>query len=74
MITPRVGRNLGGFHHRVSRCLAEMKTLIEVIGSWVYPHLEVAMSETVLKEVEAYVIYRQNIIAKYIVNQKILDL
>ena len=38
-ISPRIGGNLGGFHHRVSRCLKNIQPKKTGEGTWIYlPH------------------------------------
>ena len=38
-ISPRIGGNLGGFHHRVSRCLKNIQPKNTGEGTWIYlPH------------------------------------
>ena len=46
VMKPMIIWNLGGFHHRVSCCLARTKIKRDVTGWWVYPPLEAVMSET----------------------------
>ena len=43
-------------------------------GRWEYPPLLADMLETVLEEVETYVLRRQNTISQYIANHPILEL
>ena len=73
-ITPNIAWTLGGFHHRVSLCIAVMKPRRYVTGQWVYPPLEVDMSAMGPGGVEAYVLRRQNTIDQYIATRTILEL
>ena len=51
-MTPHIGRVLGGFHHRVNHRLMGKQPWQGRDIVWVYPPLEDAMEEEVLKEVE----------------------
>ena len=44
-MTPRIGRVLGGFHHRVDRRLTERQPRRGRDGVWIYPPLEDALAE-----------------------------
>ena len=44
VLTPRMKRVWGGFHHRVSHSLTRRKPRIGRYGEWVYPPLEDAMA------------------------------
>ena len=72
-MSPRIGRTLGSFHHRVDLRLA-MHQMRIMAGRWIYPQLEAAMKALALGEVEAYVFCRHNTAAQYIVNLPILDI
>ena len=50
IMTPRIGRLLGGFHHRVARRLMWRQPRRGRDGVWVYPPLEDAMEEAGLQE------------------------
>ena len=45
-----------------------------VSGSWEYLLLEEAMVESIIEEIRAYVMRRQNTVAQYIATRLILDL
>ena len=47
-----IGRNLGGFHHKVSRLLAKMQPKRDVTGMWIYPQLDASMKAVGLEELE----------------------
>ena len=49
---PKIGRTLGGFHHRVALCLEKMQLRRYMTGRWVYPPLYGAMAAVGRKEVE----------------------
>ena len=34
-MSPRIGRTLGGFHHRVAHCLANMQPMRTGAGTWI---------------------------------------
>ena len=56
-MTPRIGRNLGRFHHRMERCLVGMQPTRDMSGRWEYQPLGEAMAELGLEEVETYVLH-----------------
>ena len=74
VVSPRIGKTLGGFHHRVYHRLSVMSPRRGTTGMWVYPPLDAAMMEVFLEEVETYVLLRHNIVAHYIVTHLILEL
>ena len=43
-------------------------------GSWVYPHMEDAMTEAGLQEVEIFISCHQNTMVQYIATRPIIDL
>ena len=45
VMTPHIGRFLGGFHHRVALRLTGRQPRIGRYGVWVYPPLEDATAE-----------------------------
>ena len=55
VLTPRIGRLMGRFHHRVARGLMGRQPQIGRDGGWVYHLLAGAMLEAGLHEVETYV-------------------
>ena len=74
VLTPRIKRVLGRFHHRVACRITVSQTQKVRYGGWVYPPLEDAMVEAGLQEVETYVSLRQNTVAQYISARHIMDL
>ena len=73
-MTPRMGRVLGGLHHRVDHRLTGRKSRRGQVIVWVYPPVEDSMAEAGLKEVETYVSFRQNTVAQFISTRTIIDL
>ena len=67
-------RVLGRFHHRVARRLMGWQLRKGRYGGWFYRHLEDAIAEAGLQEMETYVSGRQNIVAQYIATRPIMDL
>ena len=55
VMTPRIGRVLGGFYHRVGCSLTGQKSQGVRDGKWVYTLLEELMEEARLHEVNTYV-------------------
>ena len=74
VMTPCMGRTLGGVQHRVARRITGRQPKRQVGGSWEYPPLEAAMQEAGFEEMGEYVLKRQNTVAQYIVTRPILDL
>ena len=74
VMTPRIGKTLGGFHHRVAGRLEGIQPRQDTGGRWVYLPLDAAMAEVGLEEVELYILCRQNTVAHYIENCLILEL
>ena len=62
VMTPRIGRVLSRFHHRVDRRLTGRQPRRGRDGVWVYPTLEDAMLGAGLQEVETYACRRQNVV------------
>ena len=53
MVNPRIGWNLGSFHHRVAHCLVLIQPHSYMTGWWAYPPLEAAVASAAgLEEVE----------------------
>ena len=73
-MSPRIGKTLGGFHHRVARRFSGMWLSHDTTGGWVYPLLYAALMAVDLEEMETYSLCHQNNIAQYIVNHPILEL
>ena len=44
VMTPRIGKTLGGFRHRVARCLVETHTKRDTLGRWEYVPLDAETS------------------------------
>ena len=74
VMTPHIGRFLGGFHHRVDHRLTGRQPRRVWDSVWVYPLLEYAMAGVGLLEVETYVSRRQNSVAQFIAARTIRDL
>ena len=74
VLTPRMKRVFGGFHHRVDLRLTGRQPWKGRDGGWVYPPMEDAMAEVGLQELETYVSCHQNTVAQYIATTTIIDL
>ena len=66
MMSPLIGKALGGFHHRVIHQLTGRYPRHQVDGSWVYPHLEAVTVEAGLEEVNMYVTRLQKTVSPFI--------
>ena len=73
-MSPRVGRTLGGFHHRMAHQMEMLKLSRDMMGRFLYPPLYKAMMSAGMEEVETYVLCRQNNIAHYIATFPILEI
>ena len=73
VMLPSIGKTLGRLHHRVDHKLAGIRTKQDITGRWLYPPLDVAITEVGLEEVETYVLCLQNTIAQYIATHLILE-
>ena len=74
VITPRIGRVLGGFHHRVAHRLTGSQLLLGRDGVWVNLSLEGAMAKAGMQEVETDVYRHQDVVVKFIVTRPIMDM
>ena len=73
-MSPRIGRTLGGFHHRVARIMTGRKPQRGLDGRWVYTLLEEAIENARLQEVDKNVSIHQNIVTQFISIRPIMDL
>ena len=74
VMTPYIGRVLGGFHHRLAHRLTGRQPWRGRDGVWIYPPLEDAMAEAGLQEVDTYVSRCQNTVAQFIATRPIRNL
>ena len=74
VMSPRIGRTMGGFHFRVPYHMSKVHPKRYVTGRWIYPPLDVAMKSVEMEEVETYVLRLQNTVAQYIATWPILEL
>ena len=74
VMSPQIGKTLGGFHHRVALGLKKMQPNRNGLSRWIYPPLDTAMKEVGLEEVETYVLRHQNTVAQYIATRPIMEL
>ena len=74
VLTLRMHRVMGGFHHRVAYRLMGWQPWKGRDGGWVYPHIEDAMTKAGLQEVDNYISCRQKTVAQYIATRPIIDL
>ena len=63
-MSPRIGDNSDGFHHRLACWLEVMRLRWYTMGRYVYPPLDAAMTEVGLDKVKVYILHRQNTIAQ----------
>ena len=74
VLTPRMKRVLGRFHHRVDRWLTGRQPRKGRDGVWVDPPTEDAMAEVGLQELDTYVYFHHNTLAQYIATRDIMNL
>ena len=63
VVTPCIGRLLGGLYHRVEWWIAGKKPRKWADGSWDYPPLEGAMILVGLEDTDNYISRRHNMVA-----------
>ena len=74
MMTPRIERTLGRFHHRFDCRLFGMQPNQDIEGIWEYPPLDAEMVAMGLEDVEAHVFIHQNTINHYIATCPVLEI
>ena len=52
IMSPMIGKTLGGFHHRVACWMAGIWTRRDTMDRWVYPPLGTEMTAVILEEVD----------------------
>ena len=67
VVTPHIGRFLGGFQDQVARRLMGRLPQQILDGRWVYTSAEAAREEAGLELMETYIWKRHNTVAQYIV-------
>ena len=72
MVTPRIARTLGGFHHWVLRSILGKLPKRRTDGGWEYPPIAEALREAGIKDLEVYIRRRQNTVAQFISIQTII--
>ena len=56
VVSPRIGKTLGGLHHRVALWLALMRPRWYMTGRWVYAPLEAVIMVGGMDKVETFVL------------------
>ena len=74
VVTPRMGRTLGGFRDQVERCLTGRLTRRKPDGNWTYTSAAITRYEAGFQTMEEYIRKLQNAGAQYIATQSLLDL
>ena len=74
LVTPRIKRILGGFHHRVARRISVKIPWKRIEGTWKYPPLGDTMRELVLEEIGTNISRWHKTVAQYVSNFPILDI
>ena len=74
VMSPRIRRTLGGYHHRVVKRMTGRILHRNLDETWMYPSLEEAMSEVGVQEVETHVARRKNTVTQFIATRPIMDL
>ena len=74
VMTPRIGRVWGRFHHRVACRLTGRKLKIGRYRVWIYPLMEDEMTEAGMQEVVTYASHPQNTVKQFITTRPIVDL
>ena len=74
VMSPQIGRTLGGFCRRVDRRMENIQSRRTGAGTCIYPPLDVEMKAVGMEEVETYVLRLQNTVTQYISTRPILEL
>ena len=74
VLTPRLGKSLEGFHHRVARRMADMGPKCQWDRTWVYPPIWTALKMVGLEEIGVFIICHHNTVKQYITTHPIMDL
>ena len=74
VMSPRIGKTLGGFNHWVVRRLTGRMPHRNLDGTWAYNPLEESIDEAVVQEVYTYTTHGQNTVTKFIATRPIMDL
>ena len=71
-MTPRMGRALGEFQHRVAIQITGIHTCWRLYKVWEYPPLEAVIQKAGFEEVEAYVLRMKNTVEQCISTRPVL--
>ena len=74
VMSPRIGKTLGGFHHRVVRILTRWNPKKRLDVTWGYPPLTEVILYAGIQEVDTYIARRQNTVTQFIATSPIMDL
>ena len=74
VVTPRMGKTLGGFRTQVERLLTGKLPLRTTDGTWKYTSAAAAREAVSFLTMEEYVRRRQNTVAQYIATRSLLVL
>ena len=74
VVTPHMGRVLGGFQYHVVRRLTGRLLRKRLDGEWEYTAAEATREEAGFKLMETYIWKRKNTVAQYIMTRPILEL
>ena len=74
VVTPRMGKALGGFQTQVTRRLAGQLLQRTTVDTWEYTSAAAAREAAGLLMMEEYIRRRQNTVAQYIATRSLLDL
>ena len=74
VMSPHIGKMLGGSHHRFACRLTGGQTKRKLDGMWDNPALLEAMEEAGIQELETYVTHHHNTATQFIETSTIMDL
>ena len=74
LVTPRMGKSLGGFQYQVARLLTGRLPWRTPDGKWIYTSAATTREEAGFLAMEEYIRRRQNTVAQYIATRSLLDL
>ena len=74
VVTPLMGKSLGGFQSQMVRQLTVQLLRRTPYGKWIYTSAATAREEEGILMMEEYIRRRQNMLAQYIYTRSLLDL
>ena len=74
VVTPRMGRSLGGFQYQVARRMAGRLPRRKPDRKWTYTSAATSREDSRFQTMEEYILRRNNMVAPYIDTRSLLDM